>query len=126
MNIPSVNGLSPVPSTAPPAANDAASAKGNSGVTAVIQRPSSPIQSEGTTKKPSEEQLQDVVNAANDLIKPYNDALQFSIDKDTGTTVVKVIDINTKEVIKQMPSEEMLAMAKALDQLKGLLVKQKA
>jgi len=124
MNIPSVNGLSQVPSTAPPVANDAASVKGNSSVTAAIPSPS--IQTESTTKTPSKEQLQDVVKAANDLIKPYNNALQFSIDKDTGTTVVKVIDTNTKEVIKQMPSEEMLAMAKALDQLKGLLVKQKA
>ena len=52
--------------------------------------------------------------------------LQFDIDKDSGRTVVKVVDISTKEVIRQIPSEEMLAMAKALDQIQGLLVKQKA
>ena len=40
--------------------------------------------------------------------------------------MVKVIDSNTQEVIKQIPSEEMIAIAKALDKLKGLLLQQKA
>lgn len=52
--------------------------------------------------------------------------LQFNIDKDSGRTVVKVVDTSTKEVIRQIPSEEVLAMAKALGQIQGLLIKQKA
>ena len=40
--------------------------------------------------------------------------------------MVKVVDQSTKEVIRQIPSEEMLAIAKALDSLKGLLVRQTA
>jgi len=76
--------------------------------------------------KPAQRDLEEMVKKANDFIQPFNNALQFSIDKDTGTTIVKVIDIGTKEVIKQIPSEEMLGLTKALDQLKGLLVKQQA
>lgn len=72
------------------------------------------------------QRLEDVVKEVNDFIKPINNSLQFSIDDDTGTTVVKVIDSDTDEVIKQIPSEEMLALAKAIGQLKGLLVKQQA
>ena len=74
----------------------------------------------------TEQRLEDVVKEVNDFIKPINNSLQFSIDDDTGTTVVKVIDRDTDEVIKQIPSEEMLALAKAIGQLKGLLVKQQA
>jgi hypothetical protein len=41
------------------------------------------------------------------------------VDDDTGQLVVKIIDRSTKEVIRQMPSEEMLAIAKTLDSIKG-------
>ena len=50
----------------------------------------------------------------------------FSIDDDTGKTVVKIVDSTTQEVIKQIPSEEILSIAKALDKLKGLFIEQKA
>ncbi|WP_407278252.1 flagellar protein FlaG [Aromatoleum evansii] len=59
-------------------------------------------------------------------IGPVARDLRFSIDEDTGRTVVKIIDSSTDEVIKQIPTEEVLAIAKALDKLKGLLVRQEA
>ena len=74
----------------------------------------------------SEAQLQSAVNAANDFIKPINNAVEFSLDEDSERMVVKVMDIATKEVIRQIPSEEMLAIAQALDKIQGLLIKQKA
>lgn len=37
-----------------------------------------------------------------------------------------MIDRQTKEVLRQMPSEEALAIAHALDKLQGLMIKQKA
>jgi flagellar protein FlaG len=40
--------------------------------------------------------------------------------------VVKVTDTETDKVIKQIPSKEALELAKALDKLRGLLVKQEA
>jgi flagellar protein FlaG len=70
--------------------------------------------------------LDEAVKTVNDFVKTVNNSLQFSIDDDTGVTVVKVIDSATKEVIKQIPSKEMLELAKALDSIKGLLVHQKA
>ena len=74
----------------------------------------------------SETQLQSAVEAANKFIKPINNALEFSLDKNSGKTIVKVMDTATKEVIRQFPSEEMLALAQALDKIQGLLIKQKA
>lgn len=74
----------------------------------------------------SREDVNNAVKATNEFVGSINDALQFSIDDETGKTIVKVIDSNTKEVIKQIPSEEMIAIAKALDKLKGLLLQQKA
>lgn len=71
-------------------------------------------------------ELQDAVATSNNFLKTVTNAVEFSIDEDSGNTVVKVVDTSTKEVIRQFPSEEMLAIAKALDKIQGLLIKQKA
>src|SRR5471030_3230771 len=53
--------------------------------------------------------------------------LEFSIDPDSKRTVVKLVDQNTKEVLRQIPSKEALAIADALDTTsKGLLIQQTA
>ncbi len=89
---------------------------------AVTQQATSPVEN----TKASRQQLEQAVKVANDFVNSINDSVQFTVDGDTGKTVVKVIDTGTKEVIKQIPSEEMLAIAKALDKIQGLLVHQKA
>lgn len=81
------------------------------------------------------EQTRETVNASslkeatqkiNQTMNMMSNNLQFTVDDETGLDVVKVVDIETKEVIRQFPSEEVLAIAKALDQLQGLLVRDKA
>ncbi len=78
------------------------------------------------TAKHATEQLQEAVQATNAFVKPINSEIQFSIDKETGTTVVKVTNVATREVIRQIPSEEMLNIARALNKIQGLLLKQQA
>ena len=72
------------------------------------------------------QQLETATKRVAEYVKPFNSGLQFSVDDDTKQVVVKVVDIQTKEVIRQIPSEEMMAMSKALDSLQGLLLRQKA
>lgn len=72
------------------------------------------------------QKLQESVDELNDFIQPHNTSLRFSIDDESGSVVVKVTDKETQEVIKQIPSEEALELAKALDKLKGLLIQQQA
>lgn len=79
-----------------------------------------------TVQAASKEQLKAAVKSVQEYIQPTNDALEFSLSDETGGIVVKIIDRDTKEVIRQMPSEEMIAIAKALDSIKGLFVKQNA
>lgn len=83
--------------------------------------------SPGESRQPySMEQLEAAVSSVQEYIQPFNSDLQFSVNDDTDKVVVKVIDSETKEVIRQIPSEEMIAIAKALDSIKGLFVKQQA
>lgn len=80
-------------------------------------------------KEPGPTSLQDLERALDDVrrvVEPMARNLLFTIDEDTGRTVVKVIDSATDEVIRQIPSEEILSIAKALDKLKGLLIQQEA
>ena len=74
----------------------------------------------------SRQELEEAVKQVNDFLKPINNSIQFNLDDDTGKTIVKVIDLATKDVIRQFPSEEMLGIAKAIDKMKGLLVQQRA
>ncbi len=51
------------------------------------------------------------------LLNSQGRTLNFSVDEESGKPVVKVIDFETKEVIRQIPSEEVLTMAKAIKRL---------
>ncbi|WP_291990921.1 flagellar protein FlaG [Candidatus Accumulibacter sp. ACC007] len=75
---------------------------------------------------PDSEKLESAIQSVREFVKPTNSNLEFSVDGDTGQLVVKIIDRSTKEVIRQMPSEEMMAIAKTLDSIKGLFVTQTA
>jgi len=76
--------------------------------------------------EPDRETLLQAVEDVRKAIEPVAQNLLFSIDDDTGRTIVKVVDAQTDEVIRQMPSEEVLAISKAIDKLKGVLIQQKA
>lgn len=78
------------------------------------------------SREPLRQQVEEAVRHVQEFVQPINQNIEFTLDDDTGKVVVKVVDVATKEVVKQIPSEEMLAIAKALDRLQGLLVRSKA
>jgi flagellar protein FlaG len=66
--------------------------------------------------------VKEAAAAAREALKGIRSELDFSVDEDTGKTVVRVVEKQTGTVIRQIPSKEMLEIAKALDRLQGLLV----
>ena len=75
---------------------------------------------------PSPEQVTQALKSINKTLQSLSQGLEFTIDEDSQRTIVKVVDRETKDVIRQMPSKEALEIAKALDQVSGLLIRQKA
>lgn len=71
--------------------------------------------------KPDAEQTQKSLHEINQALSGLSVSVQFQIDPDLNDVIVKVIDKDTGDVIRQMPSEEVVRMAKAMDNLKGLL-----
>ena len=72
------------------------------------------------------EQVTKAVENINRIIQVASQNLEFSVDKDLNQVIVKVVDQQTKQVLRQIPSEEILEIAKSLDKLQGLLIKQTA
>jgi flagellar protein FlaG len=66
------------------------------------------------------------VQAANAYVQSVTTSIQFSLDQDSGRTVVKMVDTATNKVLHQFPSETMLAISKSIDRMQGLLINRQA
>jgi len=69
-----------------------------------------PQKAEKAGMKPDD--LEDVVRDLNQHILQVQRELQFSVDKDSGRTVITVMDRETQDVIRQIPGEEALHFAR--------------
>jgi len=56
-----------------------------------------------------------------DLEAIHNVGLQFSVFEDTGKTVVRVMDKDTGELIRQIPPKELLELAAKLEDMMGIM-----
>jgi flagellar protein FlaG len=75
---------------------------------------------------PDREEVSAAVKKLNEAMPPSAQSLEFEIDEDSKEVIVKIIDQSTREVVRQMPSKEALEMAKAIDKMQGLLIRQTA
>jgi len=57
---------------------------------------------------PSKEEVQEVVQQINKHVQQINRDLLFSVDDSSGRTVIRVVNSETEEVVRQIPSEEVL------------------
>ena len=123
MNIQSGTASLPAVGSAP--ARETASA-GTTGAQESVSPPPPP-QVEAPSQPPlSSEAVQQAARQINHFLQSSNSNLQFSVDSESHDVIVRVVDSETKEVIRQIPSEEMVAISHKLDQLSGLLLQQKA
>lgn len=74
----------------------------------------------------SENQVTDAVEKLSKFVASIRPEISFSVDQSSGTRVVKIMDSQSKEVLRQIPSEEAIQLAQALDKLQGLFVRDKA
>ena len=78
-------------------------------------------------QQPAAEQLKNVVDNINKSLKQANRNLEFSVDEGTEKPVFKLKDLETGDLIRQYPTEDMLAISRSIDQIQqGLLLKQEA
>ena len=68
--------------------------------------------------------LQQSLEEINNVLAGFSISVQFQIDPDYRKLIVKVVDRASGELIRQMPSADVVRMSKAMDNLKGLLFAQ--
>jgi len=64
-----------------------------------------------------EQSARDLAQATQDIsqyIQTVSRSLQISVDKDLGSTVITVLNADTDEVVRQIPREEVLQIARFL------------
>lgn len=91
------------------------------------------VQLPQTAVKPAADQqaaathLREAMAYVNRALQQSNRNLEFTVDSETERPVVKLVDSESGDVIRQFPTEEALSIAKAIDSYQqGLLIKQEA
>lgn len=75
---------------------------------------------------PGDEAVKQAARQINEFLKSSKADVEFAVDDSSRHVVVRIVDAQTKEVIRQMPSEETIAISKSLDQMTGVLFQQRA
>lgn len=70
----------------------------------------------------SHDQLEVVVQQLQDFVETLNRGIAFTVDQESGKDVIKVTNRESGELVRQIPSEEVLLLASRLSEATGLLV----
>lgn len=76
--------------------------------------------------EPSKEAVAHAAKSIESFVKSMDRNLSFDLDETSGHRIIRVTDATTGELIRQMPSDETLRIAKTIDYLSHALVNQKA
>ena len=87
----------------------------------VSQTKSSDVEKVSTTENQKVEANKDDVRDQIEEIQQFNQSidrsLQFKVDEELGVTIVRVIDKETDELIRQFPPEELINLSRRLKEL---------
>lgn len=86
--------------------------------------PAAPVQAPAAA--PSLPDLKSAIEAGSKALQGLNQSLEFQIDSASKQSVVKVVDTETNQVIRQIPSPEFLQMAQSIDAFQARLLNEKA
>jgi flagellar protein FlaG len=56
------------------------------------------------------------------IVNGFGLGLQFSLDKPTGTRIIKVIELESGEIVRQIPPEEVLTFLRHFEEGKGVFL----
>ena len=73
-----------------------------------------PAEAQAVRQQESAERVREATRDVSDYIQTVSRSLQISVDDELGSPVVQVLDTETDEVIRQIPTEEVLEIARFL------------
>jgi len=84
----------------------------------VVKETAKKLNEEKKLSKYMQEHNEKVAHERKNDLNRQNIGLAFCIDKDTENTVVKVTDLNTEKLVRQIPSEDFLKLAERLKDMR--------
>ncbi|MEK6642091.1 MAG: flagellar protein FlaG [Nitrospirota bacterium] len=75
---------------------------------------------------PTIEKLEQAAARVKDVLRGTTSRLEIEIDSDSHKAVIKILNGESGEIIRQIPAQELLDLAKHLDEPKGLLIQERA
>jgi len=72
-----------------------------------------------------EDEIIDAIESANKKFVAYDRKFEFSIHEKTKQIMVKVIDANTDEVVREIPPEKILDLVASIWEISGIIVDEK-
>jgi flagellar protein FlaG len=124
MSVESVNASNVAASSVQTAATQQTQTKGVQ--PSEVNTQTAPSESVQPSQKMDAEEVQAMLDKMNEFMHNGQRNLNFSIDKDTDDMIVKVMDTQTQEVIRQFPSEETIKLAKHIEGMMGLILNDRA
>jgi len=73
----------------------------------------------------SAEDIKKIASTMDSLIKKLNTELKLEVDEETNKVIVKIIDGENQEVVRQIPSEEFVELSKRMKEAVGMLFDKK-
>jgi flagellar protein FlaG len=108
-----------------PAPNASARSTGGAAVRGVTGSTAAAAQAEGAVQVDKAEDpnaVRAAVAAINRAAKSLTNTVQLVMDDRSEQAVVRVMDSETGQLIRQIPTEEVLELRRALDRISGLLI----
>lgn len=75
---------------------------------------------------PADDVLKQAIKEIQENVGNTQTNLRFRVDETSGRIIVSVVDAETNQVVRQIPSEEVMRLARVMDRLQGLLINGKA
>ena len=68
--------------------------------------------------------IQEAMKILNEKLASKDNSIQFRVDETLDRSIITVVNDKTGEVVRQLPTDEMLQAARNIESLKGILVKE--
>jgi len=120
---------SPITTSAPLPPNPGTASRMDTQTAASTSAPAAPVQVErqafaasgnsapaAAAQKQSAQDIAQATRDISDYIQTVSRSLQISVDQDLGATIIKVLDSETDEIVRQIPAEEILQIARFLSE----------
>ena len=125
MLLPSTNGAAPLAAGATRAPQPDIRTQASAMPAMPVTDPAAPAAANNNAH-PAPDEVEKALKTLNEFTATTAQDVRFSMDEESGKTIIKVVDTATQQVLRQFPSADALSIVRSIDKMQGLLIREKA